>query len=68
MISSGPLAGGHLQSEQREMQVWCSIVIVLMLVLVLEKPTKQNDHEHEHEHDYEKSRIARRLCFSARSL
>jgi hypothetical protein len=62
MISSGPLAGGHLQSEQGEMQgemgVWVPVVIVLMLVLVIEKPMKQNDHEQEHEHDYEKSWIA----------
>ena len=61
MISSGPLAGGHLQSEQGEMQgkmgVWVPVVIVLVLLLMIVPFHELFEHEHEHEHDYEKSRI-----------
>jgi hypothetical protein len=60
MISSGPLAGGHLQSKREEMQgkmgIWVPFAIVR--VLVVEKPMKRNDHEQVHEHDYERDRTA----------
>ena len=72
MISSGPLAGGHLQSEQGEMQgkmgVQVPLAIVLVLLVVIVLIHGLFDHEHEQEHAHETGWIGRRLCFGGRLL
>jgi hypothetical protein len=68
MISSGPLAGGHLQSEQGEMQgkmgIWVPVVLLLMIVLF----RGLFDHEREHSTITRGAGPDARLCFGGRPL